>query len=236
MIEAEVGVPAPLELMLPDGKDFLGVRAYLQASDGTEIATIDLPHMSRGRYAALHTFTEAGYVYADFIIFSDDAYAHEDLLYTRRSAVYKVVPPVDFAASFAAIPSEVWGYQTRLFTNDISQLATKADILDLKNTSAKIQYVNKMTTTFNTETGIQEVVVWAEKDGNLIEGDACSIAVRNAAGSNIWGATLANPNPDGIYRFMHPIDALGDENYYIVIGIVVDGELRRNVQTFFTVA
>lgn len=239
MIEAEVGVPSPLELMLPDGNSTRAVRVYLQKADGTDLGTVDLPHMARGRYAGLHTFTEAGFVYTDYITFSDATFAFEDLLYTRRSEVYKISPPIDLAASFAAIPQAVWGFPIRLVTNDFSDFATKEEVAALQLLAsglAKTTYINKMSTTFNTVTGNQEVIVWAEKDGNVVAGGACSVAVKNPAGSAIWSASLPSGNADGVYHYLNPISALGDQNFYIVIGIVVDGFLRVNLQPFFTIA
>lgn len=240
MIEAEVGVPVPLELMLPDGHENKGVRAFLQGGDGSDLGTIDLAHMKRGRYAALVTLTQEGYVYADFITYSDQTYQFEDLLYTRRSEVYRVTPAIDLAAEFASVPAGVWAFPERLFTNDLSSLATAAELAVLKSQLetdlAKVQYVNKMSTTFDTITGQQEIIVWPEKDGVLTRGAACGVTVRNAAGSLIWQASVSMPNADGVYRFASPIDAPGDANFYVVISAVVDGAVRTNIQTFFTVA
>ena len=183
MIEAEVGLPVPLELMLPDGNVNRHVRVYLQKADGTDLGFMNLPHMARGRYAALHTFTEEGFVYTDYITYSDPAFNTEDLLYTRRSEVYRIVENIDLAASFAAIPMQVWAYPVRIVTNDFSDLATHEDIssvYDLALGLAKTTYINKMSTTFNSVTGQQEVLVWCAKDGALVVGVQSAVVVKNA--------------------------------------------------------
>lgn len=239
MIEAEVGVPSPLELMLPDGNASRAVRVYLQKADGTDLGSVDLPHMARGRYAALHTFTEEGFFYTDYITYSDQTYQAEDLLYTRRSEVYRVVEQIDLAASFAAIPQAVWAYPVRLITNDLSDLATHEDVAAVGSVAAgssRITYVNKMSTTFDTVTGKQELITWTEKDGVLRAGEAGSVVVKTAAGAVLWSASLTAPNTDGIYRYTSPIDVPANGNFYVVIGIFIDGSLRVNVQSFFTIA
>lgn len=236
MIEAEVGVPAPLELMLPDGDTTKAVQAYVQKDDGTPLATVNLAHMARGRYTAHYTFAQSGFFYVDFITYFDNTYTVEAIIYTRRSEVYKVSPTIDLAASFAAIPAAVWGYSTRLVTNDLSNLATHADVAALASAAAKIQYINKITTTFDSITGRQELLVWAEKDGQLAASSSnCAIAVKSSNGTLKWSASSSLPNSDGIYRFSNPISANANENYYIIIGINVDTAVRVNVQPFFTV-
>lgn len=239
MIEAEVGVAVPLELMLPDGASTKGVQAFLQAEDGTELITLDMVHMARGRYTASYVFAKPGYFFSDFITYTDATYTEEDLLYTRRSELLRVMPSIDLAASFAAIPQAVWTYPVRLITNDFSNLADKQDVYAVEAdiaACAKTTYVNKMSTTFDTITGMQEVIVWAEKDGAVIQGGAGSVAVKNPAGSVIWSASLPAGNDDGVYRYTNPIVAVGEQNFYIVIGIVVDGVLRVNLQPFYTIS
>jgi hypothetical protein len=136
-------------------------------------------------------------------------------------------------------PSEVWAHPTRTITQDpasfgpdISNLATKTDVLAM----AQSQYVNKMSTVFNAVNGKQEVIAWAEKDGQLITTSSnCVVEVNDSLGTLKWGGTLASPNTDGVYRFENPLSAPISQNYYIVITIEVDGLNRVTTQGFYTV-
>ena len=97
-------------------------------------------------------------------------------------------------------------------------------------------YTNRMTTTFNTVTGQQEILCWATKYGALAIGGLCSITVKDSIGATIWSDSLPGPSLDGIYRFLAPVDLPADGNYYVIISAFVDGDTRTNLQSFFSVA
>lgn len=133
--------------------------------------------------------------------------------------------------------SQVWSYGTREITQDptsfgpdISGLAEKTDLDPL----APKQYVNRMTTTFNSSTGEQEILVWAEKDGQAVAGSDCDIRVLDGLGTLVWNGTLASPNSDGIFRFSHQWQPLAGRNYYVDITMTVDGGTRVTTQSFYT--
>ena len=137
-----------------------------------------------------------------------------------------------------ATPAQIWSYASRTLTQDpstfgpdISGLAEKTDLTDL----AKTQYVNRMTTSFNNLTSQQEILAWAEQDGQRILGENCTVTVKDHLGATVWSGTLATPSPDGIFRFQNNMAATGDSNYYVEIDIEVDGDIRRSRQTFVTV-
>jgi len=93
-IEAAVGVPAPLSFTTPDGNTSLGVRAYVQQLDGTDLGFVTVPHMARGRYTAPYTFGVPGVFMVDFIPYVDTSFAAEDVTYTRRTDIFDVRPDV----------------------------------------------------------------------------------------------------------------------------------------------
>jgi hypothetical protein len=99
------------------------------------------------------------------------------------------------------------------------------------------QFINKMTTIFNPITNVQEMLVWAEKDGQLVEAPTdCTVTVKTSAAVNVWTDTDAAPNADGIFRFTHPsMVVAADSNYYVIIEITVEGETRTSVQSFVTI-
>jgi hypothetical protein len=101
---------------------------------------------------------------------------------------------------------------------------------------AQSQYVNKMSTVFNSANGKQEIIAWAEKDGQLVTGSSnCAVEINDSLGSLKWGASLAAPNTDGVYRFENPLSAPISQNYYVVVTIEVDGQNRVTTQGFYTV-
>lgn len=130
---------------------------------------------------------------------------------------------------------EVWTYATRTLTEafpDISNLATKADVAAIDRPN----YRNRMTTTFNPQTDIQEVLVWSELDGQRKTGtEDCTIIVKDAQGAVKWTASSSVSSADGIFRFTNPIVLSSDANYYIIMSIRVDGEIRVSQQAFLTV-
>jgi len=135
--------------------------------------------------------------------------------------------------------AEVWSYVHRTLTQDpstfgpdISNLATKTDVQN----AAVHQYVNRMTTTFNPGSALQEVLVWAEKDGaRIATTSSCNIIVKDSLGVVKWSQSSSTPTADGMFRFINPIVISSDANYYIIMSIVVDGSTRVTQQAFITV-
>lgn len=95
-------------------------------------------------------------------------------------------------------------------------------------------YSNRISTAFNDVTGMQEVLAWAEKDGQTVNGSNCTVTVKDAAGATVWAATQASPNADGVFKFTNAITPVTNSNYYIVVVITVDAALRTSQQPFFT--
>ena len=143
------------------------------------------------------------------------------------------------AAGTGADPAEIWAYAHRTLTQDpasfgpdISNLATKTDVQN----AAVHQYINRMTTTFSPTSGIQEVMVWAEKDGlRVATTSACTVIIKDSLGALKWSQSASTPNSDGVYRFVNPIVIGSDANYYIIVSITVDGSPRVTQQAFMTV-
>jgi hypothetical protein len=138
----------------------------------------------------------------------------------------------------APTPAQIWAHPSRTITQDpasfgpdISNLATKTDLSDLATT----QYTNRMSTVFSGTTGKQQIIAWAERDGQLALGWNCTVAVKDSLGATIWTDSLVSPNSDGIFRFEQTFTSSASQNYYAVIGIEVDGEARTTTQSFFTI-
>lgn len=135
---------------------------------------------------------------------------------------------------------QIWTYVSRTLTTppsefgpDISNLATKTDILAIGSVH---QYINRMTTTFNPASGSQEVLVWAEKDGQqMLSVEDCTIFVKNAQGITKWTQSSSTANADGIFRFINPIVVSEDANYYIIMAIKVEGSFKVTQQAFITI-
>jgi hypothetical protein len=144
-------------------------------------------------------------------------------------------------AAIAGIPSgsgltaaQVWAHAVRTLTaspTDTSLLAKTAELAPL----AKVNYTNRISTVFNNISGDQEVIAWAEKDGQRVVGSNCIVTVKSDAGTVLWTSTLASPNADGVFKFVNPVTVGVDKNYYIVIDITVDAAVRTTHQPFFTV-
>jgi hypothetical protein len=98
-----------------------------------------------------------------------------------------------------------------------------------------ITYVNRMTTSRDNVTGIQEVLAWAEKNGVAVAGTLCTVSVKDDTGGTIWTASLATPGPDGVFSFSNAFTPLADGNFYIQITITVDGSPRTNLQPFVAI-
>lgn len=144
----------------------------------------------------------------------------------------------DITTGGGATPADIWSYPTRELTTDpstfgpdISGLAEKTDLTVL----AGSQYSSKLSTAFNNISGQQEIVCWAEKDGQRVSGSNCTVTVKTSLGSTVWTASQASPNADGVFRFANPITATADANYYIEVSITVDAAARLTRHAFVTV-
>jgi hypothetical protein len=136
-------------------------------------------------------------------------------------------------------PADIWSYTHRTLTQDpstfgpdISHLATKDDVA----AATVHQYTNRMTTTFNPGSSMQEVLVWAEKDGQrILAATDCQITVKDSMGTVKWVQSTTAPGPDGVFRFINPVVVTPDANYYAIMSIIVDGAVRTAHQAFITV-
>jgi hypothetical protein len=99
------------------------------------------------------------------------------------------------------------------------------------------RYENKASTAFNQQTKAQEIIAWGEHNGLVITDTSnCRVSVKDGTGHEIYQATQAAPNSDGVYLFTNAtFTGLADKNYYIMITISVGGADRRSFQSFFTV-
>lgn len=144
---------------------------------------------------------------------------------------------IDFPSGGGSVitPASIWSYSNRSLTTpfpNISNLATKTDVTNASSAS----YINKMGTTFRPATNDQEMIVWAEKNGERVASTSnCIVTVKDSTGNTKWTSTSSSPNSDGIYRFVHPIAISADNNYYVIISIKVDGKSRITQQAFFTI-
>lgn len=135
-------------------------------------------------------------------------------------------------------PADVWSYATRELTSDpniykadVSNLATQTDV-----ENAKINhYENSISTVYNTITGNNELIAWAEKNGQRVSGTNCTVTVKDEGGATIWSDTLATPNSDGVFTFSEATSFQAFKNYYVVVEITVDGLVRTSHKPFFTV-
>ena len=136
-------------------------------------------------------------------------------------------------------PAAVWAYATReltvspdIYKADVSDLATSADV-----TNAKVdQYANSMSTVYNTITGNNEVIAWADKNGARVSGTNCTVTVKDEGGATLWTGTEPTPNSDGVFVFSEATTSFqAFKNYYVVITITVDGQARTSQKPFFTV-
>lgn len=123
--------------------------------------------------------------------------------------------------------ADVWNYATRIVTINTAQYNNLA-----KNTDS-FSYSTKMSTVY--QSGVQELIVWAERNGSRYIGTNCTVTIKDANGVVKWADTIATPNADGIFKFSNAITATPNSNYYAVISVVVDGAPRITNQSFFTV-
>ena len=159
-------------------------------------------------------------------------------LYSAEAAILDAIAAITGGGSTAA---DIWSYPTRTITQDpasfgpdISNLATKADVAAIGE--APVHYKNRMTTAYNPGSGMQEVLAWAEKNGErVVATSSCNIAIKDSLGVTKWFQFSSVPNADGVYRFVNPVVVTSDANYYIIISIIVDGVARVTQQAFITI-
>lgn len=106
------------------------------------------------------------------------------------------------------------------------------DVFDIVASSAA--YTNRMTTSLNSATFVQEVLVWTERDGVAVPGTDCIMAVKDSNGEMIWSDALSTPDAEGVFKFTGVFNHTGPGNYYIEITITVDSVPRTNKQPFVT--
>ena len=161
-----------------------------------------------------------------------DEWVDEVLLVSRGNGIYD---NTDYTMS--ADVTYVMAYYDVYESNGTSSAgyyrAEEIFVLDKINP----QFVNRMTTTFNPVTEVQEMLVWLEKDGQIVTGVSdCEVMVKTSAGVTVWTDTDAAPNADGIFSFTHPSTTVAaDSNYYVIINISVDNETKSSVQSFITI-
>jgi hypothetical protein len=97
-------------------------------------------------------------------------------------------------------------------------------------------YRVRMSTSYDHINLVQEVIAWAERNGERATSSSnCTVAVRRSSGNDVWSASLATPNSDGVFRFVNSFTEGTDKTFYVVIGINVDGVTRVGQEPFFTV-
>lgn len=122
-------------------------------------------------------------------------------------------------------------YTDNTYTALLGGYSGKSETFKALNLST---YVNRISTTVKTN-GDQELITWAERDGQSVVGTSCTVTIKDSAGVTKWTANLSTPNSDGVFKFTNPLVAAVNSNYYIVISITVDGAVRTSQQPFFTV-
>lgn len=156
-----------------------------------------------------------------------------------ETAILDAISHISSGGGSSIDPADIWSYAYRTLTQDpssfgpdISNLATKDDVQN----AVVHQYVNRMTTTFSPASNLQEVLVWAEKDGERKATTSnCNVIIKDSQGVVKWSQSSSTPNADGVYRFINPIVIGSDANYYIIMAITVDSVTRITQQAFITV-
>jgi len=117
----------------------------------------------------------------------------------------------------------------------VSETHTRSEDKFTVQDIAPTQYLQKMSTTLRAD-GTQEVIVWAEKNGERFpSAQNCSVSVKDSQGVQKWAAAQDNPNTDGVFRFTNPIQALDNSNYYIVVSMNIEGRQRVFQQAFMAI-
>ena len=166
------------------------------------------------------------------------SYATMSALLSAEAAILDAIGHISVDADLD--PAEIWAFHTRTLTTDpsefgpdISNLATKSDVAAI---SSSHNVVNRMTTTFNPAAGIQEVLVWTERDGErALDVTDCTITIKDSLGVTKWSQSSSTANPDGMFRFINPIVVSSDSNYYIVMTVRVSGVTKITQQAFITI-
>lgn len=117
----------------------------------------------------------------------------------------------------------------------VSETHTRSEDKFVLQDIAPSQYLQKMSTTLRAD-GTQEVIVWAEKNGERFESaQNCTVSVKDSLGVQKWTAQQESPNTDGVFRFTNPIQALDNSNYYIVVSMNIEGRQRVFQQAFMAI-
>lgn len=211
----------------------LATKTDLNTAKGQIIAEVD-----QNQYLINTVNTKVTYIKADTDRIPPDPATLESIALAEQ-AILDAINAITCGGGSSVDPADIWSYHSRTLTQDpasfgpdISNLATKTDVL-----AAQVhQYANRMTTTFNPASNIQEMLVWAEKDGARVAGTSnCNIIVKDSAGAVKWSSAASIPNSDGVYRFINPIVIGSDANYYVIMSIVVDGLAKISQQAFITI-
>lgn len=204
-VQIKLGENVPLELLLFDGDDTKYPLAYLIDETHTAIP---------GSPFALTNIGLGRYVNDSYILpLNSTNYRllatyiiYEDAGHTIEDMVYERAEDIfDVADSQTVV---------------VNQLAN---------------YVNRMSTSFDTLSSQQGITVWAEKNGMYAPGTNCSISVYNDLATVIWSASSPTPMADGVFKFVNAFAPLADGSYYVEITITVDGQPRTNKQPFVAV-
>lgn len=217
--------------------DSSGLRADYTTVRASKLDNVDVPVSSRqseasaaSRFATLNatTTTLENRLTAPRAANLDNL----DATMTSRATqadVLGIRATTDLLPTSAYAPIAAIKAKTDTIPADISDVALKEDV------EAQAVYVNRMSTVFDNLTGIQEVLAWSEKNGQVIAGTDCSIAVKDDAGVTIWADAAATPTANGVFKFTHVFGPTVDGNYYVEISITADGVPRLNKQPFVAV-
>jgi hypothetical protein len=208
MIVAPRNTLAPLQLTIEPHFEDRGIRVFIKQMDvpGTLIETVDLNHIGFAAYTNTFDHDTEEYLVATFVVYTDGTYTTIDPLIARTSKIYRI--------------------------KDDAPTLVELEIAGL----GKVNYLNRFTTTFLSATNEQQVITWSERDGQIApDATDCTITVRDASGAIQFSDFVAAPNADGIFFFKKTFTPIIDENYYILITTLVDGDFRTSAQTFFTI-
>lgn len=242
-LTVDIGSAAPLSFQLPDGAATKSVVATILTTSGSPVTVVNLTHRLNGLYTGSFTPEATGNLLAQFVVYTDNSRRYKDQLYAVRMEDYRVVPTIT-QVDTGAIAAAVWDSYTTDHTADgsfgayvssisSSQAALQASLNE--GVQGLTNYRIRMSTSFDPVQGMQEVITWAEKNGQRAIGSNCIVSVRNALGDEVWAASLSSPNADGVFRFLSGFSGGADKNFYVVVGITVDGVTRVGQEPFFTV-
>jgi hypothetical protein len=136
--------------------------------------------------------------------------------------------------------ADVWSFANReLTTNpdtfkaDVSNLATQTDVQNIP-----ANYDVKTSTTLDSVSDQQQVIVWLEKNGARVPGATnCTITIKDAAGATVWTQTQAASNAEGVFTFTEGsvTTLVNNRNYYISVTVEDGGTPVSSNTAFFTV-